>query len=221
MITEHEPPVLLEKTLEGFDISPVSSAVLDSVVRFANGTEPLSLKSALLLSPQQLVDRSLQVLKSREEAVVREKKHQRNRPSSEATQIRVQYQRMRSTLLNEGPGTILAAVAANPGKEAKWEMNGLVGNNEEWIEPNREEREWWRWVYGQRQKGEKIEGWFVNEEGLNIAHGFFIMRARARRDAKDERRLSDFIDAIGTFLPEDPESSNLTPLLRKVSQYFN
>lgn len=214
---ENEPS--LEEVLSEFDIHPLSPESLDSGIAFLNGSTPLSLREALPLSPEELMGPSLKIIMAVEDAATQPDKHGGDRRSSrEIDQIRGQFEKERNRLWAVAPGRVLAAIAANPNKKAKWTSEGLKGGNGDWIAPDENESRWWNWVLGQKREGVRVEDWWGDPKNMvNFLHAFFIMRCR--QGSLPPGVYDEFVRKITPLVSEDNEPlvANLRAIARRFS----
>ena len=219
-MTEREENVpSLEKVLSEFDIHPLSLESLDFEIVFLNGSAPLSLRRALSLSPEELTGPSLKINIGEVAKTTQPKKHGGDRRSSkEIAQIRKQFKKKKDKLSARPPGEVLAAIAANPNKKAKWTSEGLKGGNGDWIAPDENELRWWNWVHGQKREGVRVEDWWGDPKNMvNFLHAFFIMRCR--QGSLPPGVYDEFVRKITSLVSEDNEP--LVANLRAIAQRFS
>ncbi|PIS13765.1 hypothetical protein COT65_02430 [Candidatus Shapirobacteria bacterium CG09_land_8_20_14_0_10_47_13] len=206
----------IEEILAQYGISPLPS--LNARVRFQDSRGTLSFKGAMELAPQDLLREPLATISEGELKAVEFKKHGgKPRPKREINAIRESYWKEKSRLLARGPGAVLAAIALNPEKKARWERTGLVGNGG-WSVPPEEESAWWGWVYGVSKKGVKVKERWESKEG-DILHALYIMRFRRGRGDITEDVFESFKNEIDRLIPEGDEG--LGEFLRGIAKHFN
>lgn len=196
--------------LSQYGIERLSLEILDSYVEFlGDHTAPLSIREAMRLPANELVQTPLRIIEQREKLLT-ENKGPRGRSSRVIREIRSQAISRKGRLLNEGPGEILASIVANSGRKAKWNASGLVGIGTEWQEPERSEVEWWKWFYGQFHSPQ-VE--LPSLQGINILHAAFVVRSKQKSSGNEPL---EFIQKMEPFL--DPE---LEIFLAKITKYFS
>lgn len=207
--------VTIEKIFAQYNISPLPP--LDTRVKFQDSRGSLSLVGAMKLAPQDLLREPLTALSKAELEVVRSKKHGgKPRPKREINAIRELHWKERSTLLTRGPGRVLAAIALNPEKQARWERVDLVGNGD-WSAPPEEESAWWGWVYGVGQKSPEVAEWWEDGSKGDILHALYIMRFRRGRGDITEDVFESFKKEIDQLIPKSDK--RLEELLRGVAKH--
>lgn len=189
--------VTIEKILAQYNILPLLP--LNNRVFLQDGAmTSFSLAEALDLTRGSLLGVPLTILSRLEYEVIRrlgERKEARSK-------IKRRFEAEREGLLTRGPGRILAAIAVNADRGAKWTKEGLIGN-EGWERSSQEEAQWWGWVYNQKQNGVNVEEWWVEDTG-NLLRAVFIMRARLKANLITRQDFGSFIETITPFVP-DPE----------------
>lgn len=212
-----QPKTTIERIFAQYNILPLPS--LNTRVRFQDSRGTLSLVGAMKLVPQELLREPLAIISKEELRVVESKKHGgKPRPKRETDAIRESYWKEKSRLLSRGPGAVLAAIALNPERQARWEGAGLAGNGG-WSAPPEEESAWWGWVYGERQKSAEIEGRWEDGSKADILHALYIMRFRRGRGDVTEDAFKSFKERIDQLIPEGDEG--LEKLLRGVAKQFS
>lgn len=212
---ERENSILLkaEDVLSKYGVENFSSEIFDRRVEFSSDhAGPLSIKSVVLLPAKELLKTPLRIMEQGEKLLT-EKKGPRRRNSREIGQIRSQSVSRKGRLLNEGPGEVLASIAANPGRKAKWSTSGLVGAGTEWQEPERSEVEWWKWFYDQFHSSKEKEKKVFSLEEFNILHAVFVVRSKQKSSGIDPVK---FMQEMEPFL--DPE---LGIYLTKITKHFS
>lgn len=196
--------ILSQSRIEG-----LSPKILDSSIEFLNDhLTPLTVEKVLREPPKELLHTALRIIEQGEELLT-EKKGSRRRSNREIKEIRSQAESRKGRLLSEGPGKILASIAANPGRKAKWSTSGLIGVEEEWQEPTKTEIGWWKWFYDQFHAKEKLP----DLDEINILHAAFVVRFR-----REESDIWEFMKRIEPYLEMDGE---LEGYLAKITKCFS
>lgn len=210
--------IFLEGILKTYEIPLLPGNVLSSKISFPNGRPPLSLKEALSYPPEKIVAKQLSCLENEQIKVDKTKESGRKKSLREITEQRDGKRREnRLNLLKKGPKRILAAIAANNGKEARFTRNGIDGSNE-WVRPSNGEERWWGWIYEQKKSGEGVEDWLSDSGQANIIHAYYVMRLRLIDLGVTEEKFNSFREDMARIITEN---DNLIPILRKVNLYFD
>lgn len=144
-----------------------------------------------------------------------EKPHGRPRSSAQKKRIRKNFSKLGQRLTENGPGWLMAAIATNHEREARWFEYGITGN-EDWREPPEAEKAWWVWIYQMERKGAKIEKWWQNGTG-ELLHAFFVMRHRGAFSEVSPATFQKFVDQISPLIPEDKQ---ITQPLSEITEKF-
>lgn len=212
-----------KEIMERYQIPPLPS--LSSEVLVMNNQEsiPLSLREALSLPPEKILEKPLSLLSQQEDHVLSQKKPGGgSRSEREKKDIREHYENERQKLKNEIPGRVLAAIAENSGKGGKWTENGLTGD-EEWVGHSEENFAWWKWIYEQRQKKIDVTKWWENDHSGSILHAVFIMRVRLKNNIISMDTFSQFTKDIMPLIPEEDEEfiNCLREIAKRFPSYFS
>lgn len=216
-VTENDHPLAtIESVLKRYNILPQVSSLDKRVQLEGEAGTQFSLGDALNLTPKDLLSVQLTIISIGESKTLAPQRHGRGlRPRREIAAIRKTHDNERANLLAEGPGRILAAIAANPEKPAKWTRVGLTGN-EDWVKPPEEENAWWNWIYRKKQTKEvdieKLYRW----DKIDILRAVFIMRFRRQKGGIDTNTYKQFVGEIDTWLPEEDEE--LEGYLREITR---
>lgn len=204
------------EVLNKYFIPPLPS-LETQVLLLDGGITPFSLEKVIKLGPDEIMKKPLNTMTLKETAVVSKKRHGgRERPRREMGLIRRDYEGIRRGLQFDGPGKVLAAIALNAGKEARWTSSRLTG--EGWVDPSEEEHLWWSWVYAKEQEGFDMERFLSDEREGNILHATFLMRFRQNQGLISQDKFDRFLAEISPLVPE--KNKDFISLLGKITKEF-